>query len=45
MRHLRLEAGRGMVISHAEALLDDVKVTAAQGQAIDIRPSAKVTIH
>lgn len=45
MRHVRLSADKGMVISDAEATLDDVKVTAAQGKDIDIRPSAKVTIH
>lgn len=45
MRHVRLQAEKGMVISDAEATLDDVKVTAAQGQAIDIRPSARVAIH
>jgi polygalacturonase len=45
LRHIRIVAEKGMVISDAEAVLDDVKVTAAQGQAIDVRPSAKVTIH
>jgi polygalacturonase len=43
LRHVRLDAEKGMVISDAQVLLDDVKVTAAQGEAIDIRPSAKVT--
>jgi polygalacturonase len=45
MRHVRLDAEQGMVISDAQAVLDDVKVTAAQGKAIDIRPSAKVTTN
>jgi polygalacturonase len=45
MRHVHLSAEKGMVISDAEATLEDVKVTAAQGKDIDIRPSAKVTIH
>ncbi|HVW75159.1 MAG TPA: glycoside hydrolase family 28 protein [Rhizomicrobium sp.] len=45
LRHVHLSADKGMVISDAEARLEDVKVTAAQGQAIDIRPSAKVTMH
>ncbi len=45
MRHVRLSAEKGMVISDAEAVLDDVKVTAAQGKAIDVRPSARVTIR
>jgi polygalacturonase len=45
MRHVRLSAEKGMVISDAQALLDDVKVTAAQGKAIDVRPSAKFTIR
>jgi polygalacturonase len=45
LRHVWLVAEKGMVISDAEAVLDDVKVTAAQGQAIDIRPSAKVTVR
>jgi polygalacturonase len=43
LRHIRLSAEEGMVISDAQVLLDDVKVTAAQGEVIDIRPSAKVT--
>ena len=45
MRHVRLGAEMGMVIGDAQALLDDVQVTAAQGMAIDIRPSAKVTVR
>ena len=45
MRHVRITADKGLVISDAQAVLDDVKVTAAQGKAIDIRPSAKVTIR
>jgi polygalacturonase len=45
MRHVRLSADKGMVISDAQVTLDDVKVTAAQGKAIDIRPSAKVAVH
>lgn len=45
MRHVRLSAEKGMVISDARATLDDVKVTATQGRAIDIRPSAGVTIR
>jgi polygalacturonase len=45
MRHVRISADKGMVISEADAVLDDVQVTAAQGQAVDVRPSAKVTIH
>ena len=45
LRHVRLSADKGMVISDAQATLEDVKVTAAQGKNIDIRPSAKVTMH
>jgi polygalacturonase len=45
LRHVWLVAEKGMVISDAEAVLDDVKVTAAQGQAIDVRPSARVTVR
>ncbi len=43
MRHVRLGAEKGMIVGDAQALLDDVQVTAVQGKAIDIRPSAKVT--
>jgi polygalacturonase len=45
MRHVRLSAEKGMVISDAQVILDDVDITAAQGKAIDIRPSARVTAH
>jgi polygalacturonase len=45
MRHVHLSADKGMVISDTEATLDDVQVTAAQGKAIDIRPSAKVVVR
>jgi polygalacturonase len=45
MRHVRLEAAKGLVISDAQATLDDVKVKAGEGKVIDIRPSAKVTIR
>lgn len=45
LRHVRLDAEKGVVISDAQAVLDDVKVTAAQGKAIDVRPSAKVTVR
>ncbi|HEY2009595.1 MAG TPA: glycoside hydrolase family 28 protein [Rhizomicrobium sp.] len=45
LRHVLIVAEKGAVISDAEAVLDDVKVTTAQGQAIDVRPSARVTIR
>ena len=45
LRHVRLSADKGLVISDAQAVLDDVQVTAAEGKAIDIRPSAKVTVR
>jgi polygalacturonase len=46
MKNVRLSANKGLTISDAQdVILDGVKVTAAQGKAIDIRPSAKVTIH
>jgi len=45
MRHVRISADKGMVISDAIALLDYVQVTAAQGQAVDIRSSAKVIVR
>ena len=45
MKDVHITADRGMVISDAQATLDDVKVIAAEGEAIDVRPSAKVTIH
>jgi polygalacturonase len=45
MRHVRISAEKGLVVSDAEAVLDDVQIIAAQGQAMDIRPSAKVAIH
>jgi polygalacturonase len=43
LRHVRIAAEKGMVISDAQVQLDGVTVTAAQGVAIDVRPSAKVT--
>jgi polygalacturonase len=43
MRHVHLSGVKGMTISDAQGvMLEDVKVTAQQGKAIDIRPSAKV---
>ena len=45
MKNVRITADTGLVFSDAQARLDDVKVTAAHGQAIDIRPTAKVTVH
>ncbi len=45
MKSVRITAEKGLVISDAEATLDDVQIIAAQGQAMDIRPSAKVAIH
>ena len=45
MHHVRISAEKGMVVSDAEAVLDDVQIIAAQSEAMDIRPSAKVTIH
>jgi hypothetical protein len=45
MKHVRLSATRGLVVSHAQNVtFAGVKVTAAQGKAIDIRPSANVTM-
>jgi len=44
MKNVHLSAAKGMTISDAEGVvLEDVKVTAAEGKDIDIRPSAKVT--
>jgi len=44
MKNVHLSADRGMTISNAQGVvLEDVKVTAAEGKDIDIRPSAKVT--
>ena len=46
MKNVHLSGVKGMTISDAQGVvLEDVKVTAEQGKAIDIRPSAKVTIH
>jgi len=45
MRHVHLSADKGMVISDAQGLLDDVQVTASQGKAVDIRPTAKITVR
>ena len=46
MKNVHLSGVKGMTISDAQSVvLEDVKVTAEQGKAIDIRPSAKVTIH
>ena len=44
MKNVHLSGAKGMTISDAQGVvLENVKVTADQGQAIDIRPSAKVT--
>ena len=46
MKNVHLSGVKGMTISDAQGVvLEDVKVTAEQGKAIDIRPSAKVTIR
>jgi polygalacturonase len=46
MKNVHLGGTKGMTISDArDVVLDDVKVTAAQGKAIDIRPTAQVTQH
>jgi len=46
MKNVHLSGVKGMTISDAQnVLLDGVKVTAQQGKAIDIRPSAKVTVR
>jgi len=46
MKNVHLGGAKGMAISDAQGVvLENVKVTAAQGKAIDIRPSAKVTIR
>jgi len=46
MKNVHLSGVKGMTISDAQGVvLEDVKVTAGQGKAIDIRPSAKVAIH
>jgi len=46
MKNVHLGGTKGMTVSDAQGVvLDDVKVTAAQGKAIDIRPSAQVTQH
>jgi hypothetical protein len=46
MKNVRLSATKGLIVSDAlDVTLDGVKVTAAQGKAIDIRPSAKVTLR
>jgi polygalacturonase len=46
MKNVRLSATKGLTISDAQDVtLEGVKVTAAQGKAIDIRPSAKVTMR
>jgi hypothetical protein len=43
---VRLGATKGLIVSDAQNVsFDGVKVTAAQGKAIDIRPSAKVTLR
>jgi hypothetical protein len=46
MKNVHLSGVKGMTISDAQGVvLEDVKVTAEQGKAIDIRPSAKVTVR
>jgi polygalacturonase len=46
MKNVKLSAAKGLIVSDAQdVILDGVKVTAAQGKAIDVRPSAKVTMH
>jgi len=46
MKNVHLSGTKGMTISDAQGVvLEDVKVTAQQSKAIDIRPSAKVTIR
>ena len=46
MKNVHLSGVKGLTISDAQGVvLEDVKVTAEQGKAIDIRPSAKVTVH
>jgi len=46
MKNVRLSAAKGLTVSDAQNVtFEGVKVTAAQGKAIDIRPSAKVTMR
>lgn len=46
LKNVRLSAAKGLIISDAQNVtFDRVKVTAVQGKAIDIRPSAKVTVR
>jgi polygalacturonase len=46
MKNVRLSATKGLIISDAQNVtLEGVKVTASQGKAIDIRPSAQVTVR
>jgi polygalacturonase len=46
LKNVRLGATKGLIVSDAQNVsFDGVKVTAAQGKAIDIRPSAKVTLR
>ncbi|HSS12491.1 MAG TPA: glycosyl hydrolase family 28 protein, partial [Rhizomicrobium sp.] len=46
MKNVKLNATKGLTVSDAQdVVLDGVKVTAAQGKPIDIRASAKVTMH
>jgi polygalacturonase len=46
MKNVHLSGVKGMTISDAQGVvLENVKVTAQQGKAVDIRPSAKVTVR
>jgi polygalacturonase len=43
LRNVDIQAQTGMRIAYADVTLDRVTVNAAQGQAIEVAPSAKVT--
>lgn len=46
MKNVRLSGTKGLTIGDAQGVvLENVKVEAAQGKAIDILPSAKVTVR